>query len=674
MLRPDIIERYRYWILGLIILAAAALRLLNLEHIALRGDSLQFWNIPRMQGVSPSDLLFKWERFHTDHPPLPLFMTMWFIDLLGLEISFFTIRLPSALMGILCVPAMYWAGARAHSFSFGLLLASLIALAPFHIQLSMEAYYYSGLLFGATLLFCAFLDASAWGGDRNRTPGAVFYILLVVGMTFALHSQATGWPLAYMIAGAIGLIVVLLWRKGEVNIVHVYAVVGIVAVQSLVLFAVPWGPKYLLAKTGGASLEFGQQVVAMIGKTPLDMLWLVLTSFTFGGSSLRALFAFIVLAVAVYVLIRRRADRLRNGLILLMLVGTLAAFFISRQAVGALYESRYVAVLLPILLYILAIGLMPELDGRWRFWSYAAVPLGIGALIYPAILSASISGQPTPYLKVVRHLDNLMPPGTPILVDRWFEPWNELAAHPISNVVYTFTVPNEPVDQYRQLNWRQTAKDFFARNPDAGYLEVAKSYWEVPDIGVWTWPRQHFRRHVAFTNEAGLALRRMQLAARGDYYDPYTNRVVVEFFYNTRDDINEMLRADGVTFHVFYDSGWTYIKSGPFGFLELQTQQLVDWRMMQERSVLHVVNLTDMTRLVMLRIHGVALNGSKQMSANDRFRKNFTSGGMEVWELGPLEAAPGVTPVSLRDLRGMQSAARLLVERATVHPVEGEDR
>lgn len=660
----DMLERYRLALLGIILVTGALLRLAFLGEISLRADTLLFWNLCQSASITAGDLLTRWTQFNTDQPPLPLVLTKWMIDGLGLPVTFFTIRLPSALLGIACIPVLYWAGRKSEGTGMGLLLAALIALAPFHIQMSMEAYYYSGLIFGSVLLFAAFLDAATWN-RQGRRPGAWFYVFYTAGFAFMVHSQFTGWPLAFLLSGSIILLAMVEWKKKKLSTDHLYAIAAILVAQGVLLLLVPWGPRYILAKTSSPQKEIGQQVAEMTGETEWSMLHRVFASFGFGGTGLRAILTLGILAIGVVVLIRQRDRWMRNGLIGLMIAGSFVAFFVTRQSIGAMYESRYVAGLLPVVLLILAYGLLPGGGSLSRKWSLAAAPVALLLLSYPAWLSATLSGQPTPYLKVTHYMDEHLAPGTPVLVDRWFEPWNELAAHPSSNAVYTFTYPNEPVDQFRQINWRKTAIDFLTRNPDAGYLEVAKSYWEVADIGSWEWPREFFRHQIAFTNDAGLKLRNLQLAARGDFYADNTNRLVVEFFYNTRDDVLAQWREQGREFGLWYGEGWRFEKSGPMG-TRVQTRDFRDWRMMSSQATLEVVNLTREPVQALLRVRGLALNGDKQLVGASRFSKGFKNGELTVWQMGPITLAPeATTPVNLRDA-GQTGAAVLLVDAVDV--------
>src|SRR5262249_37631426 len=155
--------------------------------------------------------------------------------------------------------------------------------------------------------------------------------------------------------------------------------------------------------------------------------------------------------------------------------------------------------------------LLASASEQWRKRQTLLPPvlLSIATLlwVWPAFLCTKLDGKPTPYTKINAWVDSNLPPGALVLVDRWFEPWNEFRVEPSTNVISTYVLPNEPLDVYLQYHWRDTAINFFGHNPDAAYLEIAKSYWEKPEVGPWQWPRDHFARHVVIRNEAGLRLR-----------------------------------------------------------------------------------------------------------------------------------------------------------------------
>ena len=148
-----------------------------------------------------------------------------------------------------------------------------------------------------------------------------------------------------------------------------------------------------------------------------------------------------------------------------------------------------------------------------------------------------------------------LPAGTLVLVDRWFDPWNELKVYNSTNVFFTFTVPNEPISAYQQNRWRDTAKAFIEAHPGSVFLEIHKTYYDVPEVGDWSWPHEYFGQHQRIENTAGIQLRNWGLATRGDFYAANTNRLVVDIFYDSEEDVLNRWRAKGQALGVIPGEG-----------------------------------------------------------------------------------------------------------------------
>ncbi|MGA1194569.1 MAG: hypothetical protein ACO3ZG_09370, partial [Kiritimatiellia bacterium] len=125
------------------------------------------------------------------------------------------------------------------------------------------------------------------------------------------------------------------------------------------------------------------------------------------------------------------------------------------------------------------------------------------------------------------------------------------------------------------------------------------------------------------------------------------------------------LRASGETLATFYGQNMTYLKSGPMGIFPFQTQQFMDWRVLEQRGELEVYNLTDASLEATLEITAVAPRGAKLVTANGQ-RSQFAAGQMQRWSLGPLRLEPGRNPVILEDPRWGQSMEPLLISSVKV--------
>lgn len=658
-----------YAALLLVVLVGSYFRLVRLERQALRADTIHFWNICR-SNITAWQVVTEWKRLPVGQPPLPLAVTKLYIDVLGLPVNHFTLRLPSALFGILAIPVMFLVGRRLGSDYLGLVLALLLAMNAFHIQTSREAYFYSSLILGACLMFLGTILAVR--AMRMHTPlGPGFYWASGSGFFLAVHSQFTGWSAAFVQAVLVVLLMLWNWKKRGGRGKDVTGPTMLYLVLGVTVLAAPWGLGHLLGKLSSAEKDVSLKALAVSGENLWSMLRSTPLLFAWGKTPVRVGVLVLALVLGALVMWRERRRWLLYGVFVFVMVGSFVMYAVSRRAIGAAFESRYISGVLPIYLAIIGLGIwrFPDLPffrkvfrfRRHRVLSWALLAVVVALLYGPADASTRMTGNPVPYRDIHAWVESNLPKGTPILVDRWFEPWNELAAYPSTNVIFAFTVPNEPVDVYLQHRWRDTARHFLEKYRDAAYLEITKSYWEVPSIGPWTWPREYFAHHVVFTNEAGVALRNMGLAGRGDFYGAYSNRLVVELFYNTREDVVNRARAAGERVLVLYGEGWMYTK------LWQQTRDFRDWRVLQQRATLDLYNLGEQPVDVELALRGVALSGHKDVRVSQEVQHTFSPGQLEWWLVGTVTLRPGRTPLVLSD--PLWTGVPLLVDEMAVREV-----
>ncbi len=654
-----------WFALAAIIAVGAFFRFHDLGECAFRGDTILLWNMA-LRKVPPGLLLTQWFEVSgaAGQMPMPAFLMQLFLDLCGWPLTAFWVRVPFAFFGVLAIPAAFFGGRKLFGTTFGLVLAALLAVNSFHIATARESYFYSTLLFGYFLYFWsgAAITERLIAGEALRKGDLA---ILAAAIFFSAYSQITG----LLICAAAGLLFFgLLFRRQRKLPVFKKNLTRLIVVHAILFAPVvvaSWGLRPLLAQIG-ANRERGAEVVAMSGYNLFRGVTEALEQFSWGWTGPRVALLVVVCVAAILAFIRNREWR---GLWLLyFIVAEIVLFSISRTASGANYEARYMSGFFPFFLAALAYGLLcfPKAvasGGVERGLATGFVALGLGACLYPAYLQTQSTGAPAPYYDLIRWTDSTLPKGTPILVDRWFEPWNEIKAHPTTNVFFTFTIPNEPPETYIKYHWRDTAKQFFERYPDAVYLEVAKSYWQVPGIGSWEWPRQYFARHVGITNEAGLKLRDLGLANRGDFYAADTNRVVLEIFYNTPEDVMAKARASGRPVIALYGGGWGYIKPN------WQNGDFRDWRTLEGEAVVSLCNLTDHALPVRLKVRAAAVNGSKQVTAANGTKNTFPMGQMAEWDVGAFNLQPGATAVRLADPYWPASQALLLVDGFQVEPL-----
>jgi len=294
---------------------------------------------------------------------------------------------------------------------------------------------------------------------------------------------------------------------------------------------------------------------------------------------------------------------------------------------------------------------------------------GVAVLLYlePAWASTRLTGTPIPYKQVVRWCDTQLPPHTLVLVGRWFEPWNELRVNNSTNVYFTFTVPNEPMDVFLKVRWRDTAKDFFDKFPDAAYF-ARESYTDRPEVGPWPWPAQYFAHKVTFTNEAAIKLRDLGLGYRIDSSAACSNLVKISLYYNTREDALAKAREQGKTSLVFFGPEWGYVK------LWQQYRDFRDWRILQDKATLDVYNLTSQINYVTLLLRGMAVNGSKRVSFGLHGQADFQNMQYAEWRIEHVPLKPGLNQFVLSDSLWSVSHVPLLVDQVEVRQEDGQQQ
>ncbi|MEI7435380.1 MAG: hypothetical protein WCL16_01075 [bacterium] len=648
-------------------MTGAYLRLVRLDDCALRADTITFWSICH-SNLGPWDIVEKWKELGIGHPPFTLIAIKWTIDTFGLPVTHASLRIVPVIFGILCIPVMFLIGRRIGGRGLGVLLAALLALHPVHIQISREPYHYSLLILGSCLALLATLQAFASIRER-RTPGATFYMTTALGMIGLTFSTFTGWSIAAVEGLAILGALAWRWRKQNASWKPIAGTVLLLASVALPTLVAPWGLSEFIGKFSGPEKDLAKRVIGESAGQVWQFLGDSAMTFGWGSTPLRATFLLIVAAACALVIWRDRERRVLYAVCAGLVTVNVLVFLATRSAISAFFASRYVCALLPHLIVLWGVGIWGVVwianpaQGRLekRFVGAAAgvlIACALGLYAGPAWDSTRMLGQSTPYRSVQAWFNSHLPQNTLVLVDRWFEPWNELRVYNSTNVNFTFTIPNEPMDVFIKYNWRQTAIDFFDRFPDAAYLEFVKSYAGAAGVGPWDWPERFFKRHTVVVDEVGLRLWEIGLVSRNDG----RNRTMVQIYYNTREDVVDHARQVGKKYLVLYGPAWGYTK-----LWQQRPGDFRDWRVMDEDATLDVFNLTGAATNVTLRVRAVAVNGAKHLRASGGQEHTFAAGRIEEWTLGPIALAPGSNTVTLTAAtRPDGQRLPLLVEDVTV--------
>ena len=619
-------------LLLVVIAVGAYFRLAGLGEGGVPGDELEIWNFCA-SGLSAWQIL-RGEMERTMMYAFPAWIKA-FQDLFGQTLSPFSLRFPGVLMGIATIPLVFLCGKSLFGKWGGLIAALLMALNAVHIQCSREAYPYVMGVLGASLNLWAILSATQDQG-KDRSVAILSYIALVCGLALMIHSSIASWPVAVVEAMIFLGIQAYFAFKRKKFMGPVITVVIVLVICGPKIFA------YVLQSLQRGSSKYAQ---ASYHAAPplLDPKGLTsLYNFAFGNTAIGLGFVGILIVAAI-TSIRMRKDR---GL-LLILVGVFVAGFVttmvSRYLSGNPFNPRFLVLLLPAYQLILCAGILMPLTlpehrlGKSRLVATALlVVLSVLLLVRPAVSASELRGNPYDYREIVSWADRHLARGTPVLCERFFDAFNEFRVNPPTNVVFTATIRNEPLEVYQKGNWRKSAIDFLTNFPDAAFYET-RMFMLYQDS--WDWPATFFARNKPFIDE-----RYVRLHALGLNYRALAKGIKIEdmsrtIHYNTIDDLMRKAVRQGIPAFVLYGQGWAYRKTNDFR----------DWRVMEEVATLDVYNVTEETQDVMLAITGLPPNASKGIVTDLGQQQSFPENQLSAVEFGPIALSPGKNTVTLRD-------------------------
>ncbi len=648
------IKRNSVLILSIILVMLAAwTRFFLLGRAALRADTILFYQAAH-KGVSPFTLWNDWIGVMgaTGQFPLSTMLSQALVVWCKLPITEAVLRLPFAFFGTLSVVLCILIGRRIGGNVFGLIAGLAITLSPFHIQLSRECYFYGTLLFGTALLLFGMLEWFFRRHEKTPLPWWIFAVV-ILGHFFSSYSHLTGWFFSFTSALLTLYLLALRFHVKSPDRHRVLIVIGIsYAVVLLPLLFIKWALPYFISTHNASHAEYTELI---FGKNnPIGSLGHVFLAMQWGQTPMRMVFTLLISALALFYFIRgdkKKRDCLAVlGLFLLLGVSLMILSALrSRYPIGL----RHMSFLFPIIVMFMAAGLYAPYEWlknkNWKPLPKHGLSLLLPFIfvcfaVPPSWAAMMITGKPTPYKKIREWADTQAPRDALILVDRWFEPWNELLIYKSTNATFTFTVPDEPLSNFTNLHWRTTAMNFFVKYPDAVFMEIQKNHWQTPGIGPWHWPRQYFKQHATIRNEHGIYLREQGLSYR-EGGGPYTNRLVIDIFWNTREDVLEKARHAGTPYVLFYGQGWGYDK-----FWQ-RTGDFRDWRILTVRGgTFDIYNVREQPLTnVVLSMTGVAM-GSHISLAHGHSTLLFPQQKYVRQTLKPMRLEPGKNTIPLKVL------------------------
>lgn len=538
-----------------------------------------------------------------------------------------------------------------------------MGLLPFHVYHSREAYYYVVVMAFAAGMTLTTADLLA----RLRADGSLSvkqYGIWAAWTVLTCMTHMSAWGLAaacWLLMLGIGIRFLRFHARQR----HVVCMAGVAVLVAAFMDRWVWR----------ATAEI-DRVSSGVGHLGGDFAWVaprVLPFFTAGANAYGVMATGAIAIAAAYVLIKGRSGADSSDLVLESLTMVMAAGLVTVYAYvgavgGGVAKLAYFSALLPVFLawsVTILDCVASGVPARWAIALRIALPcLAVLLLARPAWMITQLDGKPVPYKKIREWLDTNLDPGSVVLVDRWFEPWNEMARYAPSKVFVTFTVPDEPYETYRQLRWPEVTQQAIEQDKAQAFIRLTRNF-EDRD-GLWTWPETYFSRRGKVVNEVGVWLRDTGFAPVEDFYVANQNRVVTEFFYDRREDVVARKRAAGKQDAVFFDESMRFVKTGPLGIFPIQTEQFMDWRLLEQAGTLEVYNLSDVKKTVRLKVQAVAPSGSKTVTGPGGQAFEFRQGQLQAWVTEPLVLAPGENTVEFTDARWAQDMKPLLIAAVDV--------
>ena len=699
-------SRAKLWAWGGAALVAVALglalwvRLWGLEVSSSRTDEINFWRAGMGEPTAG-----RWEQLCKLWREPPWFNQMPTGDSIpmvwcalrgvrGPEVGIGEVRRPFALLGWLGVVAVaVWLYVR-RGWTAAWLGAVWLGLLPIHAYHSREAYYYAPLLCmaGLALPWAAGTAADALRGLERA--GKAWNLALGAALMLGLCMTHMGaWAPAVAAWGCVG---VALWAgagsEGARTLRSRWMGGWSVASVVILLGMSRWIGRAIheMARKSSGETEF-------VGGKASWVLPHILPFYCGGGHWMGwvVLAGVVGTAVAAWMLLRRKQaalatetaektgfhtmetgfskrgkekkqvsivwkrvswlGRLAEGDVTYRVTGAMLAVVFAANvayvlaAGGGLAKMAYLLACLPLFVAWAAMG--GERLGRALGGGRgAAACVGLGVAVGAAFWGMTrdvmrLEGRPTPYVALRDWLDGNLHAGDIAIVDRWFEPWNEMLLYAPEKVTVSFTVPDEPYDAYVRNRWRDVTREVFERGEAQAFIRLTQN--QAHRMGVWTWPERFFAHHATVMNVGGLRMMLNGSAPMEDFYD-YPSRLAVEVFWDDPEDVAEKQARRGAKAWVSFGEGWRTMKPWQQGDMR-------HYRTLRggETGELEIRFFGEQAEKVTVEVTGVGIGGQAVCRAGRKTQLTFEPGMISVLAFDQ-KLEPGLTriPFSVQAAEG----------------------
>jgi len=531
------------------------------------------------------------------------------------------LRQPFALLGWLTVAFCCGWMIRRRGLAAGLLMGVWMAIIPLHVYHSREAYYYALVMLfasGMTLRGADFIVQLKETGALKAREYAEWALWALL----ACLSHMSVWVVAAMTG-------LLLASSGWTALKAAQRKRHAIAMGLVSLFLGAGMIRWVLRAIHEMQ-RAAADPSAHIGSS-FDWIGPRVLPFFMGGANAVGIGILVAVLLAAGVVLwwnrghPGREDPLYGAVMWIAVCGLLASYaYIFFVGGGDKAKLAYFLANFPVFLAWAAMTLDKAFsragERRRLLLDGGVAALLLMLLVLPATQVMRIDGKPTAYRPIRAWLDSQLTPGDVIIVDRWLEPWNEMALYAPSNVTVTFTVPDDPYENYVNYKWRKVTKKLFQRNGAQAFIRLSRN--QEKRLGLWRWPETWFHHRAVVTNEAGLWLRDTGFAPMEEFYLD-TNRVLTEIFYDTHEDIADRARSEGKPVVWFFGEGWKLFKPWQQG-------DFSDYRILEDHAVLTVHNLRPDPIRVRGEVAAAASGGNPVIQIGSEAPLTFLAGQMGV--------------------------------------------
>lgn len=595
----DVMTSAQKGILWILLIAGFLLRVMFLDRASYHIDEINMIQSAIQEKGLLTAYSTELDRFLFWHR-LPLLVILikaaitWFGSPEGFPSEWIT-RIPFALFGTLTLPLCFWIGRSLGGARLGLWAMLLVALSPFHIFYSREAYDYSTTMFFAmATIGCAleYWQRREHSGVRSW-PMGLAYVVSAIGL---LHSHLSG--LLFLTTWSVIIGVAVLRRHSLKGLFDAKRGMVWIPVLAAPFFCfLPFVFKLL----GGGWVNQENplanttpSLVALLGRMGWgESFWCVapFTLFVFAG----AWFGI------------SSADRAHRNKVVWIVLQTLAYLALQSWLLRvSRFEVRYYSPLMPCLILVAALGLhaiWTMLQGRnlartaVAYFAIAGTLL-CGWLGYNAWLVMRLEARGANYKGVAKWITQNIPENGIYSYWNVYDARGVPVVYPTPGRYLSYPAAWSTAEDYRNMQIRERLTSFFTRFPTAYFVETAPADLVAPErANVQAISRSElFRNRIWLSDPVYQRMVQLKTLPLGEaqWESPVMDKYHISF--NRPEDMPALAKQQGRTVFHYFGNDWAYVKD----------QQMNDWLATAQSARLFVGNIDARPQSIRVTMKGMS--------------------------------------------------------------------